>query len=121
MAQRRTMLDLAPAVLIPPLAFLGDSDPYYSTGALLLAPLLALALYYQYSPRWRDVLPLAAFAVAVEIAAVLYLGAGIHRLGSWSAAHGIGYLPVFVLTALLALHYLAWLLQSLEDDAPLRD
>ena len=121
MAQRRTMLDLAPAVLIPPLAFLGDSDPYYSTGALLLAPLLALGLYYQYSPRWRDVLPLAAFAVAVEIAAVLYLGAGIHRLGSWSAAHGIGYLPVFVLTALLALHYLAWLLQSLEDDAPLRD
>ena len=123
MAQRRTMLDLAPAVLIPPLAFLGDSDPYYSTGALLLAPLLALALYYQYSPRWRDVLPLAAFAVAVEIAAVLYLGAGIHRLGSWSAAHGhgIGTLPVFVLTALLALHYLAWLLQSLEDDAPLRD
>ena len=121
MAQRRTMLDLAPAVLIPPLAFLGDSDPYYSAGALLLAPLLALALYYQYSPRWRDVLPLATFAIAVEIAAVLYLGAGIHRLGSWSAAHGIGTLPVFVLTALLALHYLAWLLQSLADDAPLRD
>ena len=120
MAQRRTMLDLAPAVLIPPLAFLGDSDPYYSTGALLLAPLLALALYYQYSPRWRDVLPLAAFAVAVEIAAVLYLGAGIHRLGSWSAAHGIGTLPVFVLTALLALHYLAWLLQGFADDEPLR-
>ena len=120
-AQRRTMLDLAPAVLIPPLAFLGDSDPYYSAGALLFAPLLALALYYQYSPRWRDVLPLTAFAVAVEIAAVLYLGAGIHRLGSWSAAHGIGTLPVFVLTALLALHYLAWLLQSLADDAPLRD
>ena len=66
-------------------------------------------------------LPLATFAVAVEIAAVLYLGAGIHRLGSWSAAHGIGTLPVFVLTALLALHYLAWLLQSLADDAPLRD
>ena len=120
-AQRRTMLDLAPAVIIPPLAFLGDSDPYYSAGALLFAPLLALALYYQYSPRWRDVLPLTAFAVAVEIAAVLYLGAGIHRLGSWSAAHGIGTLPVFVLTALLALHYLAWLLQSLADDAPLRD
>ena len=120
MAQRRTMLDLAPAVLIPPLAFLGDSDPYYSTGALLLAPLLALALYYQYSPRWRDVLPLAAFAVAVEIAAVLYLGAGIHRLGSWSAAHGIGYLPVFVLGVLLALHYLAWLLQGFADDEPLR-
>ena len=121
MAQRRTMLDLAPAVLIPPLAFLGDSDPYYSTGALLLAPLLALALYYQYSPRWCDVLPLAAFAVAVEIAVVLYLGAGIHRLGRWSAAHGIGTLPVFVLTALLALHYLAWLLQGFADDAPLRD
>ena len=119
-AQRRTMLDLAPAVLIPPLAFLGDSDPYYSAGALLLAPLLALALYYQYSPRWRDVLPLATFAVAVEIAAVLYLGASLRRLGSWSAAHGIGYLPVFVLTALLALHYLAWLLQGFADDEPLR-
>ena len=120
MAQRRTMLDLAPAVLIPPLAFLGDSDPYYSAGALLLAPLLALALYYQYSPRWRDVLPLATFAIAVEIAAVLYLGASLRRLGSWSAAHGIGYLPVFVLTALLALHYLAWLLQGFADDEPLR-
>ena len=120
MAQRRTMLDLAPAVLIPPLASLGDSDPYYSAGALLLAPLLALALYYQYSPRWRDVLPLATFAIAVEIAAVLYLGASLRRLGSWSAAHGIGYLPVFVLTALLALHYLAWLLQGFADDEPLR-
>ena len=121
MAQRRTMLDLAPAVLIPPLAFLGDSDPYYSAGALLLAPLLALALYYQYSPRWRDVLPLATFAIAVEIAAVLYLGASLRRLGSWSAAHGIGYLPVFVLGVLLALHYLAWLLQGFADDEPLRD
>ena len=119
-AQRRTMLDLAPAVLIPPLAFLGDSDPYYSAGALLLAPLLALDLYYQYSPRWRDVLPLAAFAVAVEIAAVLYLGASLHRLGAWSAAHGIGYLPVFVLGVLLALHYLAWLLQGFANDEPLR-
>ena len=120
MAQRRTMLDLAPAVLIPPLAFLGDSDPYYSTGALLLAPLLALGLYYQYSPRWRDALPLAAFAVAVETTAVLYLGASLHRLGAWSAAHGIGYLPVFVLGVLLALHYLAWLLQGFADDEPLR-
>ena len=120
MAQRRTMLVLAPAVLSPPLAFLGDSVPYYSAGALLLAPLLALALYYQYSPRWRDVLPLATFAIAVEIAAVLYLGASLRRLGSWSAAHGIGYLPVFVLTALLALHYLAWLLQGFADDEPLR-
>ena len=120
MAQRRTMLDLAPAVLIPPLAFLGDSDPYYSAGALLLAPLLALALYYQYSPRWRDVLPLAAFAIAVETTAVLYLGASLHRLGAWSAAHGIGYLPVFVLGVLLALHYLAWLLQGFADDEPLR-
>ena len=119
-AQRRTMLDLAPAVLIPPLAFLGDSDPYYSAGALLLAPLLALALYYQYSPRWRDVLPLAAFAIAVETTAVLYLGASLHRLGAWSAAHGIGYLPVFVLGVLLALHYLAWLLQGFADDEPLR-
>ena len=119
-AQRRTMLDLAPAVLIPPLAFLGDSDPYYSTGALLLAPLLALALYYQYSPRWRDVLPLAAFAIAVETTAVLYLGASLHRLGAWSAAHGIGYLPVFVLGVLLALHYLARLLQGFADDEPLR-
>ena len=120
MAQCRTMLDLAPAVLIPPLAFLGDSDPYYSAGALLLAPLLALALYYQYSPRWRDVLPLAAFAIAVETTAVLYLGASLHRLGVWSAAHGIGYLPVFVLGVLLALHYLAWLLQGFADDEPLR-
>ena len=119
-AQRRTMLDLAPAVLIPPLAFLGDSDPYYSAGALLLAPLLALALYYQYSPRWRDVLPLTAFAIAVETTAVLYLGASLHRLGAWSAAHGIGYLPVFVLGVLLALHYLAWLLQGFADDEPLR-
>ena len=119
-AQRRTMLDLTPAVLIPPLAFLGDSDPYYSAGALLLAPLLALALYYQYSPRWRDVLPLAAFAIAVETTAVLYLGASLHRLGAWSAAHGIGYLPVFVLGVLLALHYLAWLLQGFADDEPLR-
>ena len=119
-AQRRTMLDLAPAVLIPPLASLGDSDPYYSAGALLLAPLLALALYYQYSPRWRDVLPLAAFAIAVETTAVLYLGASLHRLGAWSAAHGIGYLPVFVLGVLLALHYLAWLLQGFADDEPLR-
>ena len=119
-AQRRTMLDLAPAVILPPLAFFGNAEPYYTIGALLLAPLLALALYYQYSPRWRDVLPLTAFAVAVEIAAVLYLGAGIHRLGSWSAAHGIGTLPVFVLTALLALHYLAWLLQGFADDEPLR-
>ena len=120
MAQRRTMLDLAPAVILPPLAFLGDSDPYYSAGALLLAPLLALALYYQYSPRWRDVLPLAAFAIAVETTAVLYLGASLHRLGAWSAAHGIGYLPVFVLGVLLALHYLAWLLQGFADDEPLR-
>ena len=120
MAQRRTMLDLAPAVILPPLAFFGNAEPYYTIGALLLAPLLALALYYQYSPRWRDVLPLAAFAVAVEIAAVLYLGASLHRLGAWSAAHGIGYLPVFVLGVLLALHYLAWLLQGFADDEPLR-
>ena len=119
-AQRRTMLDLAPAVILPPLAFFGNAEPYYTIGALLLAPLLALALYYQYSPRWRDVLPLATFAIAVEIAAVLYLGASLRRLGSWSAAHGIGYLPVFVLTALLALHYLAWLLQGFADDEPLR-
>ena len=119
-AQRRTMLDLAPAVILPPLAFFGNAEPYYTIGALLLAPLLALALYYQYSPRWRDVLPLAAFAIAVETTAVLYLGASLHRLGSWSAAHGIGYLPVFVLGVLLALHYLAWLLQGFADDEPLR-
>ena len=120
MAQRRTMLDLAPAVILPPLAFFGNAGPYYTIGALLLAPLLALALYYQYSPRWRDVLPLAAFAIAVETTAVLYLGASLHRLGAWSAAHGIGYLPVFVLGVLLALHYLAWLLQGFADDEPLR-
>ena len=119
-AQRRTMLDLAPAVILPPLAFFGNAEPYYTIGALLLAPLLALALYYQYSPRWRDMLPLAAFAVAVEISAVLYLGASLHRLGAWSVAHGIGYLPVFVLGVLLALHYLAWLLQGFADDEPLR-
>ena len=119
-AQRRTMLDLAPAVILPPLAFFGNAGPYYTIGALLLAPLLALALYYQYSPRWRDVLPLAAFAIAVETTAVLYLGASLHRLGAWSAAHGIGYLPVFVLGVLLALHYLAWLLQGFADDEPLR-
>jgi len=119
-AQRRTMLDLAPAVILPPLAFFGNAGPYYTIGALLLAPLLALALYYQYSPRWRDVLPLAAFAIAVETTAVLYLGASLHRLGVWSAAHGIGYLPVFVLGVLLALHYLAWLLQGFADDEPLR-
>ena len=119
-AQRRTMLDLAPAVILPPLAFFGNAEPYYTIGALLLAPLLALALYYQYSPRWRDVLPLAAFAIAVETTAVLYLGASLHRLGAWSAAHGIGYLPVFVLGVLLALHYLAWLLQGFADDEPLR-
>jgi|GEM_PF-1056291 len=119
-AQRRTMLDLAPAVILPPLAFFGNAEPYYTIGALLLAPLLALALYYQYSPRWRDVLPLAAFAIAVETTAVLYLGASLHRLGAWSVAHGIGYLPVFVLGVLLALHYLAWLLQGFADDEPLR-
>ena len=119
-AQRRTMLDLTPAVILPPLAFFGNAEPYYTIGALLLAPLLALDLYYQYSPRWRDVLPLAAFAIAVETTAVLYLGASLHRLGVWSAAHGIGYLPVFVLGVLLALHYLAWLLQGFADDEPLR-
>ena len=114
-AYRRTALDCTPLVLLPLLAFAdGSAGTYYTAGALLISPLLILALHCQHRPRRRGAWLLQAFAIAVELAAAAYLVAALARLGQWSMAHGIGILPVAVLALLLTVHAAAWLWQRLH-------